>query len=85
MTEAGYQVEITLAGIGGGTFSEVLKLQLYQQLEQVQVIVVVSPTAVEIGMRYLQQAGITLEQLAHIQWIAVGKPPHRHWQSLILK
>ena len=73
LTEAGYQVEsLPLLELVAEPFSEGM-LQLYQQLEQVQVIVVVSPTAVEIGMRYLQQAGITLERLAHIQWIAVGK------------
>ena len=73
LTEAGYQVEsLPLLELVAESFSEGM-LQLYQQLEQVQVIVVVSPTAVEIGMRYLQQAGITLERLAHIQWIAVGK------------
>ena len=73
LTEAGYQVEsLPLLELVAESFSEALQ-QLYQQLEQVQVIVVVSPTAVEIGMRYLQHAGITLERLAHIQWIAVGK------------
>lgn len=73
LTEAGYQVEsLPLLELVAESFSEALQ-QLYQQLEQVQVIVVVSPTAVEIGMCYLQQAGITLERLAHIQWIAVGK------------
>ena len=73
LTEAGYQVEsLPLLELVAEPFSEALQ-QLYQQLEQVQVIVAVSPTAVEIGMRYLQQAGITLERLAHIQWIAVGK------------
>ena len=73
LTETGYQVEsLPLLELVAESFSEALQ-QLYQQLEQVQVIVVVSPTAVEIGMRYLQHAGITLERLAHIQWIAVGK------------
>ncbi len=46
---------------------------LYRQLPDAQVIVVVSPTAVKIGMAYLKQSGITLAQLEHIQWIAVGK------------
>ena len=46
---------------------------LYQQLRHAHVIVVVSPTAVDVGMQYLQQAGLTLDSLAHIQWIAVGK------------
>lgn len=45
---------------------------LYRQLLDAQVIVVVSPTAVQIGMAYLKQSGITLNQLQHIQWIAVG-------------
>ncbi len=45
---------------------------LYRQLPDAQVIVVVSPTAVKIGMAYLKQSGITLAQLEHIQWIAVG-------------
>lgn len=46
--------------------------ELYQQLPAAQVIVVVSPTAVQIGMDYLKQSCITLDQLKHIQWIAVG-------------
>lgn len=45
---------------------------LYQQLPKSHVIVVVSPTAVEIGMRYLQQSGLTLTDLAQVQWVAVG-------------
>ncbi|CAB1207909.1 uroporphyrinogen-III synthase [Acinetobacter bouvetii] len=48
-------------------------IELYQQLPATHVIVVVSPTAVEIGMAYLDQASITLDQLQHIQWIAVGE------------
>ncbi len=46
---------------------------LFQRLPEVQCIVVVSPTAVSIGMQYLQQSGVLLAQLQHIQWIAVGK------------
>jgi uroporphyrinogen-III synthase len=45
---------------------------LYAQLIDAQVIVVVSPTAVEIGMQYLQKSAIRLSDLQHIQWIAVG-------------
>ncbi|RKG32557.1 uroporphyrinogen-III synthase [Acinetobacter guerrae] len=48
-------------------------VKLYRQLAQTQVIVVVSPTAAEIGLRYLHRSGIELQQLEHIQWIAVGK------------
>lgn len=47
--------------------------ELYQQLLAAQVIVVVSPTAVQVGMDYLKQASITLDELRHIQWIAVGE------------
>lgn len=46
--------------------------ELYLQLPAAQVIVVVSPTAVQIGMDYLKQSCITLDQLQHVQWIAVG-------------
>ena len=46
---------------------------LYQQLHLAQVIVVVSPMAVEVGMRYLIQQNVELKSLSHIQWVAVGK------------
>ncbi|WP_273778235.1 uroporphyrinogen-III synthase [Acinetobacter sp. GSS19] len=46
---------------------------LYAELPQADMVVVVSPTAVRIGMQYLQQAGISLQLLASVQWIAVGK------------
>jgi uroporphyrinogen-III synthase len=45
---------------------------LYTQLSHVKVIVVVSPTAVDVGMKYLQQSGVQLKDLAHITWVAVG-------------
>lgn len=45
----------------------------YQSLIQSDVIVVVSPTAVDIGMQYLQHVGLDAHALKHIQWIAVGK------------
>lgn len=48
-------------------------LQLYPALLSTQVVVVVSPTAVIVGMDYLQQAGMCLSQLKHVQWVAVGK------------
>lgn len=73
LTDAGYQVEsLPLLELVAEPFDQTLQ-QLYQQLTQAQVIVVVSPSAVEIGMTYLQQAGIELGQLQHIQWIAVGQ------------
>lgn len=73
LVDAGYQVAtLPLLELKAEPFSFELQ-QLYQQLRQTQVIVVVSPTAVEVGMRYLQQANIDLAQLTHIQWIAVGQ------------
>ncbi|MEB3766807.1 uroporphyrinogen-III synthase [Acinetobacter sp. MD2] len=46
--------------------------QLYQQLVFSQVVVVVSPTAAEIGWAYLAKSGLTLAQVSHLTWIAVG-------------
>jgi uroporphyrinogen-III synthase len=34
---------------------------------------VVSPTAVDVGMQYLAQSGLKIDDLKHIQWIAVGQ------------
>lgn len=45
---------------------------LYQQLPLTQVIVVVSPSAVHWGMQGLQQAGLCLNELTQVHWIAVG-------------
>lgn len=53
-------------------WSEMLST-LYQQLPTAQVIVVVSPTAVKMGMAYLEQASLSLAALQHIHWIAVGE------------
>lgn len=47
--------------------------QLYLQLSHTQVIVVVSPTAVELGMQYLKKSGLSLSKIKHIQWVAVGR------------
>ena len=47
--------------------------RLYQQLVYTQVIVVVSPSAVQFGMAHLLQSGLTVSDLRHIQWIAVGQ------------
>lgn len=60
LTEAlqneGYQVEsLPLLELVAKPFSEHL-LQLYQQLIRAQAIVVVSPTAVEVGVEYLVKA-----------------------------
>ncbi|MFV5491543.1 uroporphyrinogen-III synthase [Acinetobacter sp. ASP199] len=65
-------VELPLLELVARSYSAELA-SLYQQLCRAQVIVVVSPTAVQFGMQYLVQAGIELALLAHIQWIAVGR------------
>lgn len=65
-------LELPLLELTAMPFEDELR-QLYQQLVTTQVIVVVSPTAVEIGFRYLKQAGYQLEQLQQIVWIAVGQ------------
>jgi len=69
----GVQVEsLPLLELVAQPFSESL-FQLYQQLTGAQAIVVVSPTAVDVGMQYLAQSGLKIDELKHIQWIAVGQ------------
>ena len=73
LVRSGFQViDLPLLELKALPYTEKLQ-QLYAQLLETQVIVVVSPTAVDIGMQYLQQSGILAAQLAHIQWIAVGQ------------
>ena len=73
MQAVGFTVlELPLLELSALPFTQDLA-QLYDQLDNTQVIVVVSPTAVEIGFAYLKQAGWQLHQLAHITWIAVGQ------------
>lgn len=70
---AGYRVlELPLLELAACPYSSQLQ-QLYQRLPQAQIIVVVSPTAVEIGMEYLEQSAIDLPQLQQVQWVAVGQ------------
>lgn len=73
LREAGFDVvDLPLLALKARPFSHQLQ-SLYSQLQYAQMVVVVSPTAVDIGMQYLQQAGISLAQIQHLQWIAVGK------------
>ena len=58
---------------------------LYQQLFSVKIIVVVSPTAVEIGIKYLKQLDIQLADLAHVKWIAVGQKTAESLQDYGIK
>lgn len=64
-------IELPLLVLNARPLSSAL-IALYRALSTVNVIVVVSPTAVEIGMRYLAQLGMTVEDLSHIHWVAVG-------------
>lgn len=73
LRQSGFDVlDLPLLELKPRPFTQQLK-QLYSQLQDTQIIVVVSPTAVQVGMEYLQQAGILTSQIKHIQWIAVGR------------
>lgn len=71
LTSHGYEViELPLLALQS---TDLDHTQAMQQLNQMAAIVVVSPTAVELGMQALTQAQIALSSLVHVQWIAVGK------------
>ncbi len=73
LTAEGYEViDYPLLELIESPYSDELS-GLYRQLAKTQVIVVVSPTAAEIGLRYLHLSGVEIEQLKHIQWVAVGQ------------
>ena len=73
LTQAGVVVfELPLLALQARAYTTDLQQQ-FQQLEHVQAIVVVSPTAVEIGMQYLQRSQLELSALSQIAWIAVGQ------------
>lgn len=73
LEQRGYQViELPVLALKPEPYSTQLH-QLLQQLPQAQVIVAVSPIAVHVGMQYLQQSRVSLQQLAHVQWVAVGQ------------
>ncbi|MFW2097893.1 uroporphyrinogen-III synthase [Acinetobacter sp. ULE_I057] len=73
LRQSGFDVvDLPLLELTPRPYNNILQ-QLYLQLLSTQIIVVVSPTAVQVGMQYLQQSGLSLLQIKHIQWIAVGK------------
>lgn len=73
LSQAGYAVlDVPLLELRPKSLDPQL-MALYQRLSDAQVIVVVSPTAVQIGMQYLAELGIDLKRLRHLQWIAVGE------------
>lgn len=70
--QAGYRVtELPLLQLDALPLSPALSDQL-GRIAQVQCVIVVSPTAADIGLHYLRQCGLDVQQLA-LQWIAVGQ------------
>lgn len=65
-------IDLPLLQLSAQPWSEQLA-NLYSQLPHTHIIVVVSPTAVDIGMKYLTQSQISLQDLQHIRWVAVGE------------
>lgn len=63
---------LPLLALTAQPLDDVLKQQ-FLDLLKVDVIVVVSPMAVTVGMTYLQQLGIGIHQLTHMTWVAVGE------------
>ena len=73
-------LELPLLELAPTPWSEALA-QLYAQLDTVQAIVAVSPSAVHYGMAGLQRSGLPLHALAQVQWIAVGEATAQALQS----
>jgi len=73
-------LELPLLELAPAPWSEALA-QLYAQLDTVQAIVAVSPSAVHYGMAGLQRSGLPLHALAQVQWIAVGEATAQALQS----
>ncbi len=72
LTQAGYAVScLPLLELVPAPFTAALQQQL-AHIEQADIVVVVSPTAVELGLAYLQQLAINPVALK-CQWIAVGQ------------
>lgn len=72
LSQAGYQVShLPLLELVPEPFDSKLKQQL-RQIEQADIVVVVSPIAVELGLMYLAQLNIHVNQLK-CQWVAVGQ------------
>ena len=65
-------LDLPLLELSAEPWSEMLAAQ-YAQLASVQMVVVVSPSAVQFGMKGLQKAGLSLASLQHVKWIAVGE------------
>ncbi len=72
LRQAGYQVtELPLLQLDALPLTETLSTQL-AAIVGVQAVIVVSPTAAQLGLDYLQQLGLQPIRFA-LQWIAVGR------------
>ncbi|XID75125.1 uroporphyrinogen-III synthase [Alkanindiges sp. WGS2144] len=72
LQQTGYQVSsLPLLELIAEPFDDQLQQQLIQ-IRMTDIVVVVSPTAVELGLTYLQQLNIELASLT-CQWVAVGQ------------
>ena len=72
LVQAGYQVScLPLLELVAEPFTVELQQQL-GQIQQVDIVVVVSPTAADLGLAHLQQLGIDVTQLK-CDWVAVGQ------------
>lgn len=68
----GYSVyELPLLSLEPIAFNVELEAQ-FAQFKDAEIVVVVSPIAVELGMQYASQCNISLTELQKKQWIAVG-------------
>ena len=69
----GYSVyELPLLSLEPIAFNAELEAQ-FAQFKHAEIVVVVSPIAVERGMQYASQCNISLAELQKKQWIAVGQ------------
>lgn len=69
----GYSVyELPLLSLEPIAFNVELEAQ-FAQFKHAEIVVVVSPIAVELGMQYASQCNILLAELQKKQWIAVGQ------------
>ncbi len=73
LTLLGYQVyDFPLLALQALALEENLRQQ-FQTFLDADIVVVVSPIAVQLGMQYYQTLGYTFSKLLQKQWIAVGK------------
>lgn len=73
LRQLGFQVtELPLLVLQPLELDEALKQQFMAFLNA-DMVVVVSPIAVQLGMQYSQELGFSFEQLRQKQWIAVGQ------------